>query len=230
MTYLIIGLDNFGLALSTRLTAMGHEVFAVDSDMKIVEEYKNRITTTMQVNITDSVSLSALPIDDADEVIVALGDNIGNSVLVVSLLRQAGVKRLVARAINPLHKTILETLGVDDVIMPETYAANFWAVSSESEFIKGVYDVSDTYQIIEFEIPTILEGLSLPEADIETNFLLKIVAIKRQKRQLNFLGSTSKSYEVVVPEADFRFEHTDRVLLYGKVKEFDRFKSQYRKK
>lgn len=227
MTYLIIGLGNFGVALATRLTAMGHDVMAVDSDMKVVEEYKGSITTTMQLEISDSVSLNSLPLDDVDEVIVTLGENIGSSVLVVSLLRQAGVKRLVARAINQIHKTILETLGVDDVISPETYAADMWAVSSESEFIKGVYLVSDVYQIIEFEIPTILEGLSLSEADIEQNFSLSIIAIKRQNQAVNFLGAKSKVYGVIQPEADFRFVHEDRVVLYGRVKDFDRFKKQY---
>lgn len=229
MTYLIIGLGNFGLALATRLTNMGHDVFAVDSDMKIVEEYKNRITTTMQVNITDRMSLSALPIDDADEVIVALGNNIGDSVLVVSLLKQAGVKRLVACAMNTIHKTILETLGVDDVIMPETYAAEFWAMSSDAPFIKGVYPVSDSYQLIELEIPQIFEGLTIPEADIETTFSLNLISIKRQSKNRNFLGSASKSFEVINPERDFRFEHSDRILLYGKVKDFENFKRQYKK-
>ena len=228
MNYLIIGLGNFGLALATRLTAMGHDVFAVDSDMKVVEDYKNSITTTIQVQITDQASLSALPVDDADEVIVTLGEDIGASILVVSLLRKAGVKRLVARAINPIHKTILETIGVDDVIMPEVYAADLWAVASESEDIKGVYLVSDTHQIIEFEIPTILEGLSLTEANIEQNFLVKIVAIKRQRQTVNFLGAKSKTYAVIEPESDFRFIHADRIILYGAVKDFAKFRKQYR--
>lgn len=227
MTYLIVGLGSFGLALATRLTAMGHDVFAVDSDMKKVEESKDNVTTAMQLEIRDQVSLKPLPLEDVEEVIVTLGENIGDSILVVSLLKHAGVKRLVARAINDIHKTILETLGVSDVIMPETYAADMWASSSESKYIKGVYLVSSSYQVIEFEIPTILEGLSLAEANIEQNFLLHIVAIKRQNNKLNFLGSKSKSYEVIEPEADFRFEHTDHIVLYGKVKDFEKFKKQY---
>lgn len=227
MTYLIIGLGNFGCALATRLTAMGHDVIGVDSDMHMVEEHKDKITSTMQVLIRDSVSLSALPLEDADEVIVTLGQDIGDSIYVVSLLRQAGVKRLVARAINQTHKTILETLGVNDVIMPETYAADLLALTSNAEYIKGAYLVSDSYQIVECDIPSIFEGLSLAEADIESNFALSIIAIKRQGARLNFLGSTSKIYNVVQPDDSFRFEKADRIVIYGHVKDFDKFKKQY---
>ena len=77
MNYLIIGLGNFGVALATRLTTMGHDVCGVDADMRIVEEYKSQISTTMCVNIIDQVSIKALPLDDADAVIVALGNHIG---------------------------------------------------------------------------------------------------------------------------------------------------------
>ncbi|MGM9806080.1 MAG: potassium channel family protein [Candidatus Aphodosoma sp.] len=228
MTYLIIGLGNFGCALAIRLTAMGHDVIGVDSDIHVVEEHKDNITSTMQVLIRDSVSLSALPLDDADEVIVTLGQDIGDSIYVVSLLKQAGVKRLVARAINQTHKTVLETLGVDDVIMPETYAADMLALTSNAEYIKGVYIVSDSYQIMECGIPPIFEGLSLAEADIESNFSLNIIAVKRQEARMNFLGSTSKIYNVVPPDDDFRFVKNDRIVVYGHIKDFDKFKKQYR--
>ena len=116
MNYLIIGLGNFGVALATRLTQMGHDVTGIDADMRVVEEYKSQITTTMCVNIIDQVSIKALPLDDTDIVIVSLGNHIGESIVIVSLLKQAGVKHIVARAVNPMHRTILETIGVDEVI------------------------------------------------------------------------------------------------------------------
>ena len=95
MNYLIIGLGNFGVALATRLTTMGHDVTGVDADIRIVEEYKSQITTTICVNIIDQVSIKALPLDDVDAVIVSLGSHIGESIVIVSLLKQAGVKNII---------------------------------------------------------------------------------------------------------------------------------------
>ena len=57
MMYVVIGLGNFGVALSEKLTAMGHEVIGVDSNINLVEEYKNSIGSTICVNIADESSL-----------------------------------------------------------------------------------------------------------------------------------------------------------------------------
>ena len=228
MNYLIIGLGNFGVALATRLTTMGHDVCGVDADMRIVEEYKSQISTTMCVNIIDQVSIKALPLDDADAVIVALGNHIGESIVIVSLLKQAGVKHIVARAVNPMHRTILETIGVDEVIIPEQMTADIWSYSSEAEKIKGIYMVDNDYQIVECQIPEILKAQSLSEANIEETFGVKLIAVKRRRSQFNFLGSRELEYEVVNTneETDYRFSANDRIVIYGSIRELNRLKKQ----
>ena len=236
MNYLIIGLGNFGVALATRLTTMGHDVCGVDADMRIVEEYKSQISTTMCVNIIDQVSIKALPLDDADAVIVALGNHIGESIVIVSLLKQAGVKHIVARAVNPMHRTILETIGVDEVIIPEQMTADIWSYSSEAEKIKGIYMVDNDYQIVECQIPEILKAQSLSEANIEETFGVKFdleedlerVAVKRRRSKFNFLGSRELEYEVVNTneETDYRFSANDRIVIYGSIRELNRLKKQ----
>ncbi len=219
MTYIIIGLGNFGVALAERLTAIGHDVIGVDADMNLVEEYKDTISSTIGLNISDVASLKMLPLADADEVIVTLGEDVGESVLVVALLKQHGVKRLVARAGNRLHRTILEAIGVDEVIMPETYAAELFALSSEAEAVKGAYVATDTHQLVEYEIPNILVSQSLAQANFKATFGVQLVAVKRRKSKMNLLGKNSFYYEVVDQNApDFVFEENDRVLLFGDVK------------
>ena len=228
MNYLIIGLGNFGVALATRLTTMGHDVCGVDADMRIVEEYKSQISTTMCVNIIDQVSIKALPLDDADAVIVALGNHIGESIVIVSLLKQAGVKHIVARAVNPMHRTILETIGVDEVIIPEQMTADIWSYSSEAEKIKGIYMVDNDYQIVECQIPEILKAQSLSEANIEETFGVKLIAVKRRRSKFNFFGSRELEYEVVNTneETDYRFSANDRIVIYGSIRELNRLKKQ----
>lgn len=228
MNYLIIGLGNFGVALATRLTTMGHDVCGVDADMRIVEEYKSQISTTMCVNIIDQVSIKALPLDDADAVIVALGNHIGESIVIVSLLKQAGVKHIVARAVNPMHRTILETIGVDEVIIPEQMTADIWSYSSEAEKIKGIYMVDNDYQIVECQIPEILKAQSLSKANIEETFGVKLIAVKRRRSKFNFLGSRELEYEVVNTneETDYRFSANDRIVIYGSIRELNRLKKQ----
>lgn len=228
MNYLIIGLGNFGVALATRLTTMGHDVCGVDADMRLVEEYKTQISTTICVNITDQTSIKALPLDDIDEVIVSLGNHIGESIVIVSLLKQAGVKNIIARAVNSMHRTILETIGVSEVIVPEELTADIWAYSSEAEKIKGTYMVSHDYRIMECQVPTIFEGQSLKEVDIENTFGVQLIAVKRRRKTANFLGSRVLEYEVVntTEEFNYRFAIDDRIVIYGLNTTLDKFKKQ----
>lgn len=219
MTYIIIGLGNFGVALAERLTAMGHEVIGVDTDMNRVEEYKNTIGSTICLNVTEATALKVLPLDDADEVIVTIGELVSDSVLSVALLKQHGVKRLVARASNKLHRTILEAIGVDDVIMPEAQAAEEFAMSLESPAIKGVYLVSETHHLIELEIPSILVSQTPAQANLTENFGVQLVAVKRQCTRKNVFGKESLYYEVTDPATDgFKFENNDRIVVFGEIK------------
>ena len=224
MTYIIIGLGSFGLALAERLTAMGHDVFGVDTHMELVEEYKDIITTTMCLNIMDSNALKALPLKDADEVVVTLSEDADNSLWVCALLKQAGVKRLVARATSLMHQTVLESMGIDEVITPERSAAELWALSSEMAAIKGAYIVSETYQILEVEIPSLLEGQSISEANLEQNFSITLISIKRMYQKKNFLGTDSNYYEVIIPDENFKFVANDRIIIYGNNEQLGKLK------
>jgi trk system potassium uptake protein len=219
MTYIIIGLGNFGVALAERLTAMGHEVIGVDTNMNRVEEYKNSIGSTICLNVTEAATLKLLPLDDADEVIVTIGELVSDSVLSVALLKQHGVKRLVARASNPLHRTILEAIGVDEVIMPEAQAAEEFALSLESPLVRGVYEVSETQRLVEMEIPPILVSQTLDQANLAENFGVKLVAVKRQFVRKNLFGQESVYYDVADMDMDgFRFMQNDRIVIFGDIK------------
>jgi len=218
MTYIIIGLGNFGVSLAERLTLMGHDVIGVDSDMNLVEEYKNTISSTICLNLTDSASLQMLPLADAQEVIVTLGEKVGNSVLIVALLKQHGVKNLVARAGNKLHRTILEAIGVDEVIMPESYAADLFAISTEAPQIKGAYIATETHHLVELEVPNILVSQTLSQANLEETFKIKLVGVKRRQTKTNVLGSNTFYYNMAELTNEFSFAEDDRLLIFGENK------------
>ncbi len=227
MLYVIIGLGNFGVALADHLAELGHEVVGVDSNMNLVEEYKNTIGSTICLNLADSVSLQMLPLADADEVIVTLGEDVGNSVLVVALIKQHGVKRLVARAGNRLHRTILEAIGVDEVIMPENYAAKLFSISSEVAAVKGAYIATDTHQLVELEVPDMLVSQTPAQANLTETFGLDLVGVKRCFTQKSLFGKNESYYEMADMKAEnFRFAAGDRMLLFGDIAALQKIKKQ----
>ena len=108
MRYLIIGLGIYGANLARDLVAQGHEVIGADTSRTTIDAIKDYITTAYVLDTTEETALGVLPLRNVDVVIVAIGENFGASVKTVALLKKAGVKTIYARAIDPLHESILQ--------------------------------------------------------------------------------------------------------------------------
>ena len=121
MKCIIIGLGNFGMALAQRLTAMGYEVIGVDKDIDKVNAYKDSIKNTICLNLNNEQAARNLPLKDADLNIVSLGKDAGASILTVAILKQNGAKRIIVRAISTLHKTVLEAMGITEIMLPPAF-------------------------------------------------------------------------------------------------------------
>ena len=125
MKRIVFGLGNFGLALSQRLTKRGNEVLGVDSDISKINLYKESITNTVALDVKNAQALQTLPLLDVDVVFVVFGKDFGTSLFVIALLKQFGVKRIVARSISPVHKVILTSMGITEIVNPEWDYADF---------------------------------------------------------------------------------------------------------
>ena len=85
MKCIVIGLGHFGLALSQRLTALGHEVIGVDNDLNKINQYKDSITTTIALDVRREQAVGSLPLKDVDIVFVVIGKDFGTSLYVLAL-------------------------------------------------------------------------------------------------------------------------------------------------
>ena len=113
MKYIIIGLGNYGHVLAEELSALGHEIIGADISESRVDSIKDKVATAFVIDATDEQSLSVLPLNSVDIVVVAIGENFGASVRVVALLKQKKVPRIFARAIDAVHKAVLEAFSLD---------------------------------------------------------------------------------------------------------------------
>jgi trk system potassium uptake protein TrkA len=66
----------------------------------------------VQLDATDERALRAAGIQNVDVVVISIGEDIESSLLVVMLVRELGIKTIIAKAVTPLHGRILEKLGV----------------------------------------------------------------------------------------------------------------------
>lgn len=215
MKIIVIGLGNFGSAVAVKLADLGHEVIGVDSIEQRVENIKDRITYAITVDCTDSTVIKTLPLHEADIVLVAIGEDIGASILITALLKKYNVKRIVSRAISPIHRTIIEAIGVMEILNPEEDSADRFVTKVNIKNVIDSLNISDEYSVMEILVPHQYIGLTVAEVDLRKNYSINILTIKKDI-QRNIL--TKNYYETkilgVVPH-NYVFEANDILVVFG---------------
>jgi trk system potassium uptake protein TrkA len=178
MNFIVIGLGNFGASLAKRLTALGHDVIGVDKELEKVEFFKDVITNTISMDITDIHALKTLPLKDCDMVIVCIGDDFGSSVKTTALLKKLGVTNLYGRESSLIHKTVLNAIGVSNTINPEYDTAFVFAEKLIMTGVISIFSITDELKIAEINIPEDWIGKKLDEVDKTNVQGIDIVSVK----------------------------------------------------
>jgi trk system potassium uptake protein len=227
MKYIIIGLGNFGASLAVKLTSQGNEVIGIDNSMAKVDSYKEKITHTICMDSTDEFTVSGLPLNETDVVIVAIGEDKGSNVMTTALFKNLQVKRLISRAIDPLHEKVLTAIGVDEIVHPEEETAERWAKKLCMENVVDSFELSDNYSIIEISIPKKYVGKSILEIQLRKNYnILALTTIK--KTEVKSVVGKSRNEDRVqgVASPDTILEENDILVIYGENKDLKRFTNQ----
>ena len=221
MKCIIIGLGTYGRVLVDELSALNHEVIAVDNDANRVERVKDICEAAFQIEATEELALSVLPLKKVDIVIVAIGQNLGASVRVVALLKKLGVRHIYARAIDNVHKNILQAFSIEKILIPEERAARSLVREMELGVKTELFRVDNKHCVFKFVIPGQLVGMSPNDLHLYEKFHLKIIAIKKSKKVQNFIGVEYNDPEVVnVTNEDEPLEASDELVCYGKESDF----------
>lgn len=224
MKYIIIGLGNYGGVLAEELSILGHEVIGVDMNEARAESLKDKIATSLILDATNEEALSVLPFKDVDIVIVAIGENFGASVRVVALLKKNNVKHIYARAVDDLHKTVLDAFNLDSILTPEKEAARNLVRLLDLNLHVNSFRIDDEHYIIQFRIPPCFVGYNINELAIENEFNLKIIALVKGKKVCNSLGISVLEHHVDNHfEEDYSLEAEDELVCYGLYKNFMAF-------
>jgi K+ transport systems, NAD-binding component len=222
MKYIVLGLGNFGRALAIRLTELGHEVIGADNRMSKVEALKEKITHTVCMDSTDADAMSALPLKDADAVIVAIGEDEGASMLTTALLKQLKVKRIISRVVSDLQGTVLEAMDIDEYIMPEEESAARMAMRLDNIDIVDSFKISERYSIIETKVPAKYVGLTLREANLTNKYGVIVLTTIKSTEQFED-GKVKVSKEATgIAKSETMLAEGDILVLFGELKDINR--------
>jgi trk system potassium uptake protein TrkA len=212
--FAVIGLGNFGFHTAKALYEGGNEVLAIDTDKTRVQAIGSFSTEAIVLNATDKTALRSLGLEDMDAVVVATGTNISNSVLICLYLQEIGVKRILAKAIDEDHETILKRMGAAEIIHPERDIALRVARSLSKPNLLDFIPLAEGFELVEIGPPREFIGKSLRQLELRTKYNVFIIAIQETVPE-NF---------VFVPPADFVLKDSDVMIMLGRTEDIDRIK------
>ncbi|MEW6203148.1 MAG: TrkA family potassium uptake protein [bacterium] len=175
----VIGIGRFGSTLVKELSKMKFEVLAIDNDEQRVNEILPFAAHGLILDSSNINSLIDAGLKTFDTVVVGIGENIESSILTTLLLKEIGVKNVIARALNNYHGLILSKIGADKIVYPEQETGIKLAKIIASPILIDYIEMADGFAIVEMNVPDNMCNKPLSELELRAKYGINVVAIKR---------------------------------------------------
>lgn len=210
--FIIIGLGRFGTSLAMTLTAYGHDVLAIDSDIKRVQQVSQILPHVLQLDATNIDALREVGAESFDTGIVCIGTYFEANLLATVSLRKLGVRRVITKAVTVTQQDILQRVGADEVILPEHEAGVRLGRRLSGINFVDFLELSDDKGVVEIVTPDHLVGKSLREAEIRQQYGLAVIAIRRNDDV------------VISPQAEEVIQANDILVVLGRIANCDKLR------
>jgi len=175
----IIGAGRFGAHLASRLSEFGSEIVLADRDADRVEELVQDGFHTVEMDAEDEDALKEAGVQDADAVVVSIGENMQGSILTTLLLKELKVKRIVCRALDDKHATVLEKLGANLVVLPSRDMAYRLAERLRDNVSSDRQQLCGDHQLAQIRVGPPLHNRTLAEAALRERYHVNVVLLTR---------------------------------------------------
>ena len=169
-SYAVFGLGRYGRAVAKELIDNGAEVIAVDSNDKIVEELVGEFPICKCADVTEREVIKQLGISNVDVAVIAIAGQFEASVMATMLCKEAGVGQVIVKCSSEMHRTILEKVGADIVVLPEKESGVRLAKNILSSGFFDIADISEDISIIELKAKSEWIGKSLKELELRKKY------------------------------------------------------------
>lgn len=177
-TYAVLGLGRYGMAVARELVNSGADLLAVDIDQETVNLAASELPHCKCADITEAEVIERLGIANADVVIIAMAGNLEASVMATMLCKEAGVKTVIAKCSNEMHRRILLRTGADKVVFPENESGIRLAKNLMSSGFIDVIELSQGVSMVELGVRDEWIGKSLIDLRLRKKYGMNIVAIR----------------------------------------------------
>lgn len=224
MKIIVIGLGNFGMSLAINLSNTGNEVIATDIDLERIELIKDKVAHAVAFDAKNEKAYHVLPLKNTDMVVVALGDKEGVAITAAAIVKKLTDAKIVARASTPIEDTILEAMGVDQIIHPEKeYAERFTKTINLSGSLDN-FEIDNEYLVSEVTLPGKMVGKTIHECNFRDDYHLNIITIMRKEESQNIFRRNYDKKEVIgMPKPGTVLKRGDILVVFGKDEDIKSF-------
>lgn len=213
--FAVIGLGQFGSAIARKLSMKGAEVIAVDTDEEKVEAIREDVAYSVTLDATDQKALESQDLCKMDAVIVSIGQNFQDLLLCCFQLQELKINRIIARAQGATQRRILEKMGIQEILSPEDEVANNVAEQLMNPGVLMCFELPDGYEIVEIKAPKALYDRTLGDIGLREKYKLNLVTLLRTENNEHHIFG--------VPNAETVVEEGDIIVVFGTVRDIERF-------
>ena len=211
----ILGAGRFGAYLAGRLSEFGSEVILADRDPDRVKDLAQDGFHALELDAEDEEALKEAGVQEADAVVVSIGENMQGSILTTLLLKGLKVKRLICRALDAKHATVLEKLGADLVILPSRDMAYRLAERLRDNAGSDRQELCGEYQVAQMHLGPPLHGQTIAEAGLRENYGINVILLTRP--------AAGGKFDAFEPRPDLRMALHDTLFVSGQREKINQF-------
>lgn len=200
--FAVIGLGRFGTSVAKTLSALGHDVLAMDKNEHAVQVIMQDVTQAVQADARDEETLRALGVRNLDVAIVAIGDDLEANILITLMLKEMGIPYVVAKAQSVQHGKVLEKIGADKIVYPEQDMGIRLANNLIRTNVMDFIELSLDFSIFEIIAPAQFVNKTLGKLNLRAVYKINVVAIKKGKEKI-----------VIAPGANEVVEEKDILVI-----------------
>ncbi len=213
----IIGGGNVGMMLAKTLEKLKIKTKIIEKDYERCQLLAEELSTTLVINGdgTDLKLLDEEEIGSAD-VAISVTNNDERNLLCSLLVKQLGIKRVIARVSKVLNIPLFEKVGIDIAISPKNSAIN----EVRNDLLENDVDILATVEQGQGEV---LEINVLPEFNNK-----KIMELKFPERAV--IGVVQRRNNIIIPYGETEIKTDDVLIIFTKaenaaiIKEFFKVK------
>lgn len=212
--FVVIGLGHFGSTIAYRLFELGHEVIAVDRSTDAVDRAGPYVTRAIAGDASQRAVLEEAGAEGADVGVVAIGDDLGASILALLALRDLGVSVIYVKVNSEDHARIADALGATDTVFPERQSATNLASRITSGKLLQYAAYGEQFGIQEMAVPDSWAGKTLAELKLREQHAIQVVAVHDMLRD-----------EIKLPLPSRKLTSSDTLLVAGAPEQLEKLTS-----